>query len=397
MVIDAARISVDPQHFWLRGEKPAAPVDFDEARGVWNVYGHREAVEVLGDPKTFSSDIVRVMPIDLDPALLEGDLTQLDPPQHRKLRRLVSHAFTPKIVADLEPRIAALTHELLDAVADEGRFELVADLAYPLPVIVIAELLGVPSSDRDLFRKWVEEVLSGGQQLSVSAQGEEQLREMNASPEGMREINDYLLGHAAERRRNPREDLLTQLVQAEVDGERLTDNEVVNFAGLLLAAGHITTTMLLGNTVMCLDAHPEQAARVRADRALVPGAIEESLRLLTPFALTYRATTTEAEVGGLRVPADQVLSVWLGAANRDDRVFAAPDAFDPARDPNPHIAFGRGIHFCLGAPLARLEGRIAMDILLDRFPVLRTDPANPPVLMPGTDMIGATSLPVLAE
>ncbi|SDW62146.1 Cytochrome P450 [Saccharopolyspora shandongensis] len=397
MVIDAARIPVDPQHFWLRGEKPAAPVDFDEARGVWNVYGHREAVEVLGDPKTFSSDIVRVMPIDLDPALLEGDLTQLDPPQHRKLRRLVSHAFTPKIVADLEPRIAALTHELLDAVADEGRFELVADLAYPLPVIVIAELLGVPSSDRDLFQKWVEEVLSGGQQLSVSAQGEEQLREMNASPEGMREINDYLLGHAAERRRNPREDLLTQLVQAQVDGERLTDNEVVNFAGLLLAAGHITTTMLLGNTVMCLDAHPEQAARVRADRALVPGAIEESLRLLAPFALTYRATTTEAEVGGRRVPADQVLSVWLGAANRDDRVFAAPDAFDPARDPNPHIAFGRGIHFCLGAPLARLEGRIAMDILLDRFPVLRTDPANPPVLMPGTDMIGATSLPVLAE
>ncbi|MGW5644833.1 cytochrome P450 [Saccharopolyspora sp. NPDC003752] len=390
-------MAVDPQHFWLRGEKPANPVDFDEERGVWNVHGHPEAVAVLSDPKTFSSDITRVMPIELDPAFLEGDLTQMDPPQHRKLRRLVSHAFTPKIVADLEPRIAALTHELLGAVADRDRFELVADLAYPLPVIVIAELLGVPSSDRDLFRKWAEEQLSGGQQLSVSAQGEEQLREMNASLESMRQIYDYLLEHAAERRRKPREDLLTQLVQAEIDGERLTDNEVANFANLLLAAGHITTTMLLGNTVMCLDAHPEQAARVRADRALVPGAIEESLRLLTPFALTYRATMTETEVGGRRVPADQVLSVWLGAANRDGRVFAEPDAFDPARDPNPHIAFGRGIHFCLGAPLARLEGRIAMNILLDRFPVLRTDPANPPVLMPGTDMIGATSLPLLTE
>ncbi|MEV0087291.1 cytochrome P450 [Saccharopolyspora sp. NPDC050642] len=390
-------MAVDPQHFWLRGEKPASPIDFDEERGVWNVHGHPEAVAVLSDPKTFSSDITRVMPIELDPAFLEGDLTQMDPPQHRKLRRLVSHAFTPKIVADLEPRIAALTHELLDAVASRGRLELVADLAYPLPVIVIAELLGVPSSDRDLFRKWVEEQLSGGQQLSVSAQGEEQLREMNASLESMRQIYDYLLEHAAERRRNPREDLLTQLVQAEIDGERLTDNEVANFANLLLGAGHITTTMLLGNTVMCLDAHPEQAARVRADRALVPGAIEESLRLLTPFALTYRATMTETEVGSRRVPADQVLSVWLGAANRDGRAFADPDAFDPARDPNPHIAFGRGIHFCLGAPLARLEGRIAMNILLDRFPVLRTDPANPPVLMPGTDMIGATSLPLLTE
>ncbi|MFI0466887.1 cytochrome P450 [Saccharopolyspora sp. 5N102] len=390
-------MAVDPQHFWLRGEKPASPVDFDEERGVWNVYGHPETVEILSDPKTFSSNVARLVPVDLDPAFLEGDLTQMDPPFHRKLRRLVSHAFTPKIVADLEPRIAALTHELLDAVADRDRFELVADLAYPLPVIVIAELLGVPSSDRDLFRQWVEEQVGGGQQLSVVDQGEEQQRELNAGLESFRKILDYFLEHAAERRRNPREDLLTQLVQAEVDGERLTDNEVVNFANLLLGAGHITTTMLLGNTVMCLDAHPEQAARVRADRALVPGAIEESLRLLTPFALTYRATMTETEVGGRRVPADQVLSVWLGAANRDDRVFADPDAFDPARDPNPHIAFGRGIHFCLGAPLARLEGRIAMNILLDRFPVLRTDPANQPVLMPGTDMIGATSLPLLTE
>lgn len=395
MAIDAARLGMDPQHFWLLGKKPEQPVGFDEERGVWNVYGHSEAAEILSDPKTFSSNVGRLLPIELDEAFVEGDLTQMDPPDHRKLRRLVSHAFTPKIVADLEPRIAGLTHELLDAVADRDRFELVADLAYPLPVIVIAELLGVPSSDRDLFRKWAEEQLSGGRQLSVVDPGEQQRREFEEQVQSFAEILDYLREHAAERRRRPRQDLLTQLVQAEVDGERLSDNEVVNFANLLLVAGHITTTMLLGNTVLCLDANPEQAARVRADRALVPGAIEESLRLLTPFALTYRATTTESEIGGRRVPADQVLSVWLSAANRDGQQFADPDVFDPARDPNPHLGFGRGIHFCLGAPLARLEGRIALNILLDRFPRLRADPENPPVLMPGTDLIGPKSLPLL--
>ncbi|MGP4019061.1 cytochrome P450 [Saccharopolyspora sp. 5N708] len=386
-----------PQLPWLHGQQPQQAVRFDEELGVWNVYGHQEAVEVLSDPHTFSSDVGRLLPIELDESLVEGDLTQLDPPVHRKLRRLVSHAFTPKIVADLEPRIAALTHELLDAVADRQRIELVADLAYPLPVVVIAELLGVPSSDRELFRKWAEEQLSGGSQLSVVDDQGEQQRRLEAQGASFTQIIDYLRGHAAERRRHPRQDLLTQLVQAEVDGERLTDNEVVNFANLLLAAGHITTTMLLGNTVLCLDANPQQAARVRADRALVPGAIEESLRLLTPFALTYRATTAEVELDGQRVPADQVLSVWLSAANRDGRQFADPDAFDPTRDPNPHLGFGRGIHFCLGAPLARLEGRIALNILLDRFPQLSTDPDNAPTFMPGTDMIGANSLPLLTR
>ncbi|MCI2420259.1 cytochrome P450 [Saccharopolyspora sp. K220] len=386
-----------PQHFWLRGQKPEQPVRFDEELGVWNVYGHQEAVEILSDPKTFSSNVGRLLPIEIDESFVEGDLTQLDPPDHRKLRRLVSHAFTPKIVADLEPRIADLTYELLDAVADRERFELVSDLAYPLPVIVIADLLGVPSSDRELFRKWAEEQLSGGRQLSVVEPDEQQWGELDAKLQSFQQIVDYLREHAAERRRRPRQDLLTQLVQAEVDGDRLTDNEVVNFANLLLVAGHITTTMLLGNTVLCLDANPEQAARVRADRALLPSAIEESLRMLTPFALTYRATTAEAELDGHRVPADQILSVWLGAANRDGRQFADPHVFDPTRDPNPHLGFGRGIHFCLGAPLARLEGRIALNILLDRFPQLRTDPDNAPTFMPGTDMIGASSLPLLTR
>ncbi|WAS96660.1 cytochrome P450 [Nannocystis poenicansa] len=204
----------------------------------------------------------------------------------------------------------------------------------------------------------------------------------------------YLAAHATERMQRPREDLLTKLVQAEVDGERLTSNEVVNFATVLLIAGHITTTMLLGNTVLCLDAHREHMARVRADRRWLPGAIEESLRFLSPFAAVGRATTVETELGGARIPADKLLMVWIAAANRDERQFARPDEYDPTRDPSPHVAFGRGIHVCLGAPLARLEGRVALGILLDRFPDLRVDPEGPEFI-PSPNMTGARKLPLL--
>ncbi|MGH4026912.1 MAG: cytochrome P450, partial [Pseudonocardiaceae bacterium] len=307
----------------------------------------------------------------------------------------VSHAFTPKVVADLEPRIAELTHELLDAVAGQERMELVADLAYPLPEIVIAELLGVPSSDRHLFKQWVDKMLQNSEQFSLVDRSEEQERAMEAALEQNKHLTDYLGEHAAERKLRPREDLLTKLVQAEVDGEHLSPVEVANFANILLLAGHITTTMLLGNTVLCLDAHPEQCARARADRSTLPAVIEESLRFLSPFATLGRATLREVELGGTRIPADQLLMVWVAAANRDARQFTDPDTFDPTRDPNPHLAFGRGIHFCLGAPLARLEGRVALNILLDRFPELRTDPQQPPEFIPSPNMTGVRKLPLL--
>lgn len=386
---------LNPQQFWLRGQRPEQPVRFDPATGMWNVYGYPETLRVLGDPATFSSDTMRIVPegvVPRDRRMREGNLVQMDEPDHKKLRRLVSEAFTPKVVADLEPRIAALTHELLDAAAPRGRMELVADLAYPLPVIVIAELLGVPSSDRHLFKEWVDKMLEFSGQFSLVEKSAEQERAVERSLEQQRHLVDYLTGHATERARQPREDLLTKLVQAQVDGQRLTTNEVVNFATVLLIAGHITTTMLLGNTVLCLDAHPEHLARVRADRRALPATIEESLRFLSPFATLARATTVETELGGERIPADQMLMVWIAAANRDERQFARPDEFDPTRDPNPHIAFGRGIHFCLGAPLARLEGRIALGILLDRFPDLRVDPDERPVFIPSPNMTGVSKL-----
>ncbi|WP_434420003.1 cytochrome P450 [Nannocystis pusilla] len=389
---------INPQQFWLRGQRPDKPVSYDPATGMWNVYGYAETVHILGNPATFSSDTLRVLPpgvLRSSKDMREGNLVQMDEPDHKKLRRLVSEAFTPKVVADLEPRIAALTHELLDAAAQRGRMELVADLAYPLPVIVIAELLGVPSSDRHLFKQWVDKMLEYSGQFSLVKQSAEQDRAIEIVMEQRQLLLDYLEGHAKERLQRPREDLLTKLVHAEVDGERLTTNEVVNFANILLVAGHITTTMLLGNTVLCLDAHPEHLARVRADRRALPGAIEESLRFLSPFAALGRATHTETELGGERIPADKLLMVWIAAANRDERQFARPDEYDPTRDPNPHVAFGRGIHFCLGAPLARLEGRVALDILLERFPHLRTDPDARPEFIPSPNMTGVRKLPLL--
>ena len=209
------------------------------------------------------------------------------------------------------------------------------------------------------------------------------------------EMGAYIGEHAARRRRDPRDDLLTRLVHAEVDGVGLTHREVVNFANLLLIAGHITTTMLVGNTVLCLDANTVERARVEADRSRVPAAIEESLRLLTPFSALARVTETATELGGRTIGADQLVMLWIGAANRDPRQFPRPHAFELDRDPNPHLAFGRGTHFCLGAPLARLEGRVAINLLLDRYPHLRCDPADPPAFFSTPRMTGTTRLPLL--
>jgi cytochrome P450 len=383
------------EHFWLHGMRPGKHVRYDRALGLWNIYGYPEAVAVISDPKTFSSNTLRLA--SLSKEFVEGSLAQMDPPDHNKLRKLVSHAFTAKVVTDLTPRITELTCELLDQVADSDGIELVADLAYPLPVTVIAELLGVPAADRPLFKQWVDLLFERNQQFFLVKSAQEQEQRMADDIARLKPLRDYLAEHVADRRRKPRDDLLTRLVQAEVDNERLTSAEIITFARFLLIAGHVTTTMVLGNTLLCLDSNPVEFARVRADRSLLPGAIEESLRFFTPIAAQGRVANQVTELGGQTIEADQILVVWLAAANRDARQFPNPNVFDPARNPNQHIAFGRGIHFCLGAPLARLEGRIVLDILLNRFPSLRTDPSQPPTFMPMPTLTGVRTLPMLTS
>ena len=350
---------------WLEAGRARGQVHFDDTQQCWHVLGHPETGAVLSDPAVFSSDLTVLRPAQDDLALFQrGNFVQMDPPQHRKLRTLVSQAFTPRVVADLEPRIAELTTQLLDEV--DERFDLIDALAYPLPVIVIAEMLGVPASDRPLFRRWADVLFSQDVDPDQSLRSASEQAVTAVAPT-MREMNAYFLDHIRSRRAGPGRDLTSKLVQAEVDGERLADEEIIGFVGLLLLAGHVTTTATLGNSVVCFQDAPDAAAQVRADPGLLPAAIEEVLRVRTPFPRLARMTTADAELAGVTIPAGQVVIPWLTAANRDERVFAEPHRFDVHRRPNPHLSFGHGIHFCLGAPLARLEARVALRLLLERY------------------------------
>ncbi|MGH8929694.1 MAG: cytochrome P450 [Egibacteraceae bacterium] len=350
---------------WLREMRDEQPVWRDE-HGMWHVFRYADVEDILSDFALFSSDTSRLLPAAQ--TLAEGSLISMDPPQHRKLRRLVSHAFTPKVVAGLAPRIGEVTNQLLDATGGAQEWDIVDDLAYPLPVIVIAELLGLPTSDRALFRAWADEL------FEMDAEDPNDPDLMPKVEAAMADMRAYLLQACLDRRARPREDLISKLATAEVDGEQLTDNEVVGFSTLLLLAGHITTTALLGNTVLCLDEQPAALAELRADRSLVPGALEEVLRYRSPFPQLGRVTMREAELSGTVVPPDVFVAPWVLSANRDERAFADPDRFDIHRVSNHQVAFGKGIHFCLGAPLARLEAKIALNILLDRYAEIRMQP-----------------------
>src|SRR3954469_9907990 len=377
---------------WLEAGRAQGQVHFDDKQQSWHVLGHPEVSTTLSDPAVFSSDLSALRLTQDDYALFQrGNFVKMAPPQHRKLRTLVSQAFTPRVVADLEPRIAELTTQLLDEVAE--RFDLIDALAYPLPVIVIAELLGVPSADRALFRTWADALLTQDIDPDQSLQEAGEQAVAAVAPT-MREMNAYFLEHIRARRAQPRTDLTSRLVQAEVDGERLDDEEIIGFVGLLLLAGHVTTTATLGNSVVCFQDAPDAAAEVRADPTLLPAAIEEVLRMRTPFPRLARFTTVDTEVGGVRIPAGQVLLPWLTAANRDERVFAEPHRFDIHRKPNPHLTFGHGIHFCLGAPLARLEARVALRLLLDRYRDVEVAGADQVEHRNPWTMVAVTKLPL---
>jgi cytochrome P450 len=348
---------------WFARMRDTDPVSWDERYGAWHVFQYADVAGILADPATYSSDLSGLIPAQEEIDLFtKGNFVRMDPPRHDKLRKLVSKAFTPRVVAELEPRITAITNELLDEVVGSPQFDLVEALAYPLPVTVIAELIGVPVADRERFRRWADSLLSA--QLPDTMVPKAAV--LQAQGARMREMLDYLLAHIRQRRASPTNDLTSTLIAAEIDGERLEDEEIVGFVGVLLIAGHITTTTLLTNTILCLDEHPDAARRLRADPTRLPPALEEVLRYRAPFPRLARLAMADSTIGGRKVPAGQLLNLWLASANRDKRQFEDPDRFDIARAPNPHLSFGHGIHFCIGAPLARLEGRVAMTMLLER-------------------------------
>lgn len=391
-MLTTSRWKTDPRQFWLREGFPPEPVRFDAEAGAWHVCGYPEAVSVLSDTATYSSHTGRLMPEAEE--YVGSSLTQLDPPRHTQLRKLVSQAFTHRVVAGMETRIRAIATGLLDD-APSDRLDLVTAFAQPLAVAVIAELLGVPRSDRARIRGWVSGMFPGSTDVIIRDRTPDQERELLEDMYHAQEMAAYFGDQVARRRRAPRDDLLTRLVQAEEDGARLTDMEIVSLANLLLIAGHMSTTMLVGNTCLCLGANTVDRAMVETNRSLVPAAIEESLRVLTPFAMLTRVTQKETELAGHTIGSDQLVMIWLGAANRDPRQFPRPHDFELDRDPNPHLAFCLGVHSCIGTPLARLEGWIAINLLMDRYPHLRCDPADPPVFLRSPRMTGLRRLMLL--
>ncbi|MEY9927500.1 cytochrome P450 [Catenulispora sp. GP43] len=377
-----------------RALRAAGPVCHDEALGVWRVSDYDTAAAVLADPKTFSSDLSSLAPTQEDfETFTQGNFVGMDPPEHRRLRALVSQAFTPRVVQGLAPRIEALVAQLLDAVADQDRFDLVESLAYPLPIIVIAELLGIPAEEHLLFQEWAS-VLFSGDQLGEAPDAADLERALEAIAPTVREMNGYMLEHIRTRRAHPGDDLTSRLIAAEVDGVGLRDQQMVGFVALLLVAGHVTTTALLGNAIVTFDRQPGTNEALRADPGLLPGAIEEVLRWLPPFPELGRRVARPVVLGGHELPVDSMLMTHLGAANRDPAHFGAPDVFDVTRSPNPHLTFGHGIHFCFGAPLARLEARIALLALQERYRTLTIPSYEDVTYQNPAVLLGVRRLPV---
>lgn len=383
-----------PFYAQLREEAPVYHTN-DPEMGVpiWLLTRYNDAVEFLKDAR-FSKDMNKQMPHGNDgyemmsaAAAINKHMLMADPPDHTRLRALVSKAFTPRVVENLRPRIQQIADDLLNRAQSKGRMDLIADYALPLPITVIAELLGIPLEDRDRFRRWSQTIVLGG------LKGED----LDAVGTAALEFIMYFHEMFDRRRAEPQDDMLTGLVMAEEAGDKLDQQELLSMVFLLLVAGHETTVNLIGNGTLALLEHPDQMERLRAEPALMKTAIEEMLRYNGPVGLsTHRWASEDLTIRGQKIHKGEQVAAVLLAANRDPEVFDEPDVFDITRTPNPHLAFGHGIHYCLGAPLARLEGAIAINTLLRRMPKLKLEtPAEQIEWTESLLLHGMKSLPVV--
>jgi pimeloyl-[acyl-carrier protein] synthase len=363
-----------------------APVQWNDVLGAWTVARYADVVSILSDQR-FSADRVGANPDSADQAIVRSMLVS-DPPDHTRLRNLVQKAFTPRMVDQLRPRIKAIVDSLItQALEHRERIDLIDDIAYPLPVIVIAELLGIPPEDRATFHDW-SAILAANLDPLVS---NELLDQGIAARQA---LHTYLRGIIAERRRAPKQDLISALVAVEERGDVLSEPELVVMCSLLLIAGHETTVNLIGNGMLALLHNPDEFQRLKDEPGLLATAVEELLRFDSPVQLTGRIARHDLELGGKQIHQSDWVLPLLGAANHDPRQFLEPDKLELSRTPNPHVAFGRGIHFCLGAPLARVEGQMAIGALAQRCPELRL--IGEPVRREQITLRGIKSLPVSA-
>ena len=376
-----------PEFARARRETPVQVLDasmmpHDDAQSVFLVYRYEDVARILRDDETFSSE--QIIDLIMGPVMGKHIILGMDGERHRRYRPLVSTAFKRKGLARWETELVENTaNGLIDRFADQGHAELVNQFTFPFPTQIIAGLLGLPREDHKQFQKWSIAILGF-------------LTKPDEGIVAAREVTEYVSVILEERRREPREDILSGLAHAELDGEKLSDEEIFSFVRLLLPAGVETTFRSTGNLLLLLLSHPDQLEAVRTDRGLVPQAIEEALRFEIPLTLINRIAKVDTEIGGVPVPTGSTVMIMLGAANRDETRYPEPDRFDIFRsDPKPHISFGLGPHSCLGLNLARMEMRVALNLLLDRLPNLRLDPAAVNQHIRGQAFRSPTAIPVL--
>jgi cytochrome P450 len=377
---------------------PSIPGFFGLGKTAWIVTSYDDALAILKDPR-LTKDMQKALALQ-DGQSSDGpgastinqiltmrrDMLMADPPDHTRLRGLVSKAFTPRMIEQLRPRIQQVTDELLDAVQYQGKMDLISDFAYPLPITVISEMLGIPAADRRQFRAWTQTLVNADEKFAqdptISA--------------ALGEFRHYIITLLATKRAHPSDDLISSLVQAEENGDKLNEIELISTVFLLIVAGHETTVNLIGNSVLALLQHPDQLQLLRQDPSLLPTAIEELLRYTAPVInASPRFALEDIPMHGKVIPKGDMVIVSLIAADTDPRQFSNPDDLDLTRQENQHLAFGKGIHYCLGAPLARLEGQIAIGTLLQRMPNLHLAIAPEQLIWSGHfSLRGLRSLPV---
>lgn len=359
------------------------PVHFVDAWGAWVVTTYLDCLEIFRDPMRFSNrarfeSFLQRLPREAQHEVQDVvrhnsvGMLQSDPPEHTRLRRLVQAAFTPRVVTDLRPRVKEIINALIDRIEDEGReTDLIRSFAFPLPVRIICELLGVPEEDHERIGAWARDI------SALQATGTPQYERAKLASQKVVEIEGYFQTLGEERRRRPREDLISRLIAVRDEGDRLSQEELINMCVNLVFAGHETTTALIGNAVYTLLTHPDQIEAVRADPSLISGSVEECLRYESAVQRGWRRVARDTTYRGRAMRAGQLVYLMIGAANRDPAGFSDPDRFDIGRSNNRHLAFGSGVHFCIGAPLARLEAATALDLLFQRLPRLEMVDAGP--------------------